>query len=213
MESPNQQPDSTAENPQGTLLVIVARDERSVRSTAAFLNRRGIPTKIVTNLNDAIEMLSKKQANMVLLSVNYPHPKIEMIPTLLNQSFDVESIIFAEDTDRKTTQRLSNTKARHVLFGQVSGPVVLMRVRHIEKENLDSSATPAASVETETPTEKPEENSGAIKVGGGKGDQGERIQVRSKRKENPEGVANLMKSLSEEGEGAVVARDGGGLAR
>ncbi|MES2962737.1 MAG: hypothetical protein V4760_02530, partial [Bdellovibrionota bacterium] len=141
MDPSQKQPDTTLEVPVGTSLVVIARDERSVRSAVAFLNRRGIPTKIVTNMNDAIDIFSKKQANMALLSVNYPHPKIEMLPSLLQQSFKADTILFAEDTDRKTTQRLSNTKARQVLFGPVSGPTVMMRVRQIEKENLGSEAS------------------------------------------------------------------------
>ena len=200
MEQPQNQPDSTSETPEGTSLVVIAREERTVRTTVAFLNRRGIPTKIVTNMNDAVELFSKKQANMALLSVNFPHPKIEMIPTLLNQSFKVDCIVFAEDSDRKTTQKLSNTKARHVLFGPVSGPVVLMRVRQIEKENQQSDQ-PAGSTEAgENGAEKStDDESGAIKVGGGKGDSGDRIQVKSKRadKSDADAVAALLKTTDE----------------
>lgn len=147
-------------------------------------------------MNDAVDMFAKKQANMALLSVNYPHPKIEMIPSLFQQSFKVDCILFAEDTDRKSTQKLSNMKARHVLFGPVSGPVVLMRLRQIEKENHQDESAPAAGSSVES--EKAEEGSDAIKVGGTKADYDDRVQVKSKRRSDAEAAASALKEIGEE---------------
>lgn len=116
------------------MLLILAKHERSIKSTASFLTRRGVPARFITSLNDAIDAFSANSANMLLLSVNFPHPKIEMIPALINQSFNIEVIAFAEDSDRKSAQKLQNVKTRHVIQGPVSGPTVLMRIRQIEKE-------------------------------------------------------------------------------
>lgn len=115
-------------------IVVLAKTERAVKSTLSFLERRGTPVKFVSSLNEAIEIFTKQEANILLFSVNFPNPKIEMIPALILQSFSVPSIAFAEETDRKTSQKLQSVKTRHVIMGPVSGPAVMMKVRQIEKD-------------------------------------------------------------------------------
>ncbi len=116
------------------MVVVLARNANNIRATVTFLERRGIAVKLASSLNEAIELFSRKEANMLLLSVNFPHPKVEILPALLAQSFQIETILYAEDSERRTLSRLNSAKSKHVLFGPVSGPVVLMKVRQIERE-------------------------------------------------------------------------------
>lgn len=157
----------TAEVPAASLVVILAKKESSVRQTVNFLERRGISARYVTSLNDAVDMFSRKEANMLLLSVNFPHPKVEMLPVLMNQSFAIETIVYAEETDRKSSSRLSNAKTKHILFGPVSGPVVMMKVRQIEREMAGSTDDGAAEgANSRGANEKAESDD--IKIGGRK---------------------------------------------
>ena len=120
-----------------SMVIVLAKKESSVRSTVAFLRRRDITAKFVSSLSDAIDAFANNEANILLLSVNFPHPKIEILPVLMNKSFGIQTIVFAEDSDRKSSGRLSNARTRHILFGSVSGTVVMMKVRQIERELMD----------------------------------------------------------------------------
>ena len=117
-----------------TSLVIVAKNLKRMNGPASFLNRRGIPTVVAATLNEAIDKIAKKEVNMMLISIEYPHPKVEMIPMLFGQSFNIEVIIFAETDDRKVQQRLSTCKAKNILNGYASGPSMLLKVRQLEKQ-------------------------------------------------------------------------------
>lgn len=115
-------------------LVILSKDPASVKATASFLVRRGVEVFATTIFQEAVDKLASEWTRFILLSLNYPHPKIEMVPQLLVQSFNVEPLVFAEQSDRKSNSRLTASKAKHIIFGSVSGPVVLMRLTQILKE-------------------------------------------------------------------------------
>lgn len=104
-----------------SMILVLAKKVSSVSQTVAFLERRGFAAKIISNVSDAVDIFTKKQANILLLSVNFAHPKVEMMPVLMNQSFNVETILFAEDSDRKSQSKLSNAKTKHVLFSRCGG--------------------------------------------------------------------------------------------
>ena len=42
-------------------------------------------------------------------------------------------MVFAETSDRKTNARLTGSKAKHVIFGAPSGPVVMMRLKQMQR--------------------------------------------------------------------------------
>jgi DNA-binding response OmpR family regulator len=115
-------------------VVIVAKDKSCVRGTMNFLNRRGIRATIVPGLAEAIEVVVRKKADVVLLSVNIPHASIDRIPALIERSFNVPCIVFAENGDRGSVTRLNSCHARHSIFGPVSGPVVLRQILAIDRE-------------------------------------------------------------------------------
>ncbi len=115
-------------------LVILSKDAATVKSTAAFLVRRGVEVFATTVFQEAVDKLASEWTRFILLSVNFPHPKIELVPQLLAQSFKVEALVFAELSDRKSSSRLTTSNAKHIIFGSVSGPVVLMRLTQILKD-------------------------------------------------------------------------------
>ena len=207
--------DSAAPEEVQTSLVILASQERTVKATATFLTRRGIQVQVVTALNDAMDLLTKKLANIVLVSCNYPHPKIEMIPSLLAQSFSVPCIAFAEETDRKTTQRLGAMKTRHIMFGPVSGPSVLMRIRQIEKEASDAKLAAEGGDEKERAERSGSAESGDIKVGGGRSGSANGAIVLKGKKSGSAGSEedNSVETESGEDEEGSVHVAGKGLQR
>jgi hypothetical protein len=191
--------DTTPENATNSL-VIMAAHANSVRGTIAFLSRRGVNAKFVTNINEAIEIFAKKEATILLLSMNVPHPKVDLLPTLMQQSFQVTTIVFAEQADRKTAQRLANAKTKHVIYGPVSGPVILMKMRQIEKELAGEEAMSEETTNGERVSADRDSGSGGIKVGGGNGGDGDNAIVLkgSKGGSVQEQIASAMSALGDD---------------
>lgn len=131
--SANEVTDSQEDAPSVGILVI-CKNPDGMRGPIGFLNRRGVQAIAVGTMNDAIDKLSKKLANYVLLSVNFSHPKVDLLPGLFHQTFNVDCIAFSETSDRKSESRLANFKCRHIIYGQASGPAILMKLRQIQRE-------------------------------------------------------------------------------
>jgi DNA-binding response OmpR family regulator len=178
-----------------SMVVVLAKNASSVRATVTFLERRGFSAKIAASLNEAVDLFSRKEANKLLLSVNFPHPKVEMLPVLMNQSFQIETIVFAEESDRKSQNRLSNAKTKHVLFGPVSGPVVMMKVRQIDRE-LEGGDDEAASGSSRVAAGEKVE--GDIKVGGRKAKDDDTLVLNGKSEAAKKAALDtLMKTLDD----------------
>lgn len=141
---------------QAIRLVILSKDAATVKATAGFLVRRGVEVFATTVFQEAVDKLAADWTRLILLSLNYPHPKIEMVPQLLAQSFNVETLVFAEQSDRKSNTRLTASKAKHIIFGSVSGPVVLMRLTQILKEQnqIDDDVTSIAKASSHASEEQ-----------------------------------------------------------
>lgn len=147
-------------------LIVLAKDVASVKGMSTFLNRRGVETFVTSQLNDAVDRLTQGWTRFVLLSVNFPHPKVELIPQLFAQSFTAETIAFGEQSDRKTAQKLTASRARNVIFGAASGPVVLMRLKQAQRQDED----PAGDVENmRSSVASDEAASEEVRVKGGAG--------------------------------------------
>lgn len=126
-------------------LIVLVKESSSVKGITTFLGRRGLDLFVSNSLQDVIERLSSGWSKFLLLSLNYPHPKVDFFPTLLGQSFQAETIVFAESLDRKISPRLTACRAKHVLHGTASGPVVLMRLRQLQKELAEGIDPQSAS--------------------------------------------------------------------
>lgn len=164
--------------PIKSMVVVLAKNAAKLRATVVFLERRGIAARIVPTLNEAVKLFANKEANMLLLSVNFPHPKVEMLPVLMYQSFQIETILCAEETDRKSSGRLNGAKTKHVLFGPITGPVVMMKVRQIEREKSE--------VESDLSMELSQKKNSGYRMGDEKSES-----------EKKTALADLIKSLSE----------------
>ncbi len=161
---------ATSSSPSGEAapqdrLIVLAKDVASVKSMSNFLNRRGVETFVTNQLNDAVDRLTQGWTRFVLLSVNFPHPKVELIPQLFAQSFAAETIAFGESSDRKTAQKLTASRARNVIFGSASGPVVLMRLKQVQRQDLGQRD----DEETTRGAAGPEDSSDEVRVKGSGG--------------------------------------------
>lgn len=113
-------------------IVIVANSVAGLGSVVSFLEKRGTKVFAFSDLQLAIECIKSRNPTAVLLSLNFSHPHVELLPVLFQTNFNTDCLAFAESDDRRTTAKLSSTKARHTIFGPLSGQVVLLRLRQIQ---------------------------------------------------------------------------------
>lgn len=184
-----------------TRVLVLAKNPDGIRGALAFLNRRDVEAFAVSNMNDAVEQLAKKPVKFLLLSVNFPHPKVEMLPALFSQTFGAEVIGFAEASDRKTESRLSNIKTRHIIFGFLTGPVILLKIRQIEKEEEAAIANSGANAATSNRGDMPapgDNNSDVVISGrGNSAQQDKQIVLKGQRTPDPDAAAKFLKALGE----------------
>lgn len=175
--------DESSSKEEPLRLVVLSKDAATVRSTVSFLSRRGVEVFATTVFQEAVDKLASEWSRFVLLSVNFPHPKIELVPQLLAQSFNTEVLLFAEIQDRKSSSKLTASKGKHIIFGTVSGPVVLMRLTQIIKESQQQADDGTTSIARSSSGHSDE---GAI-----------HLKDQSKPKKNEEGLKRLMAALGD----------------
>lgn len=158
---------------------MLAKESASLKSTAAFLSKRGVDVFVASTLQDVVDRMSEGWSKYLLLSVNYPHPKIDLVPQLLAKSFAAEVVVFAEQSDRKSSSRLTNAKTKHVIFGTPSGPVVLMRLKHMHKGASDShEATTEQHSSGEQRSGSDGGESGGMRISGASAEGNDAIRLR-----------------------------------
>lgn len=118
-------------------VLFIAKKASGLKHTASFLSRRGWPTTVLDNLSKAIEFISEKQPDFILLSVNHPSPGISKLPDLIVQNFNLTCIGFAEGLEASSVSKLNNYKVQHKISGQASGPNVHRAIRKILSERFN----------------------------------------------------------------------------
>ncbi len=130
---------------EGKKVLFLVKDKNNIKATSTFLERRELNTYVCEDLKEAIRIMDNTPPDFLCLSVNYPHPKVTHIPKLISSTFGVETIMLAEKNTKKAVQLLSQAKSRHVLFGDVSGPSMLMKIRRIVKDQEEEVEIKKAS--------------------------------------------------------------------
>lgn len=118
-------------------ILIIAKNANGMNQAANFLSRRGWPTRVLSNVGKAIEVISDKQPDIILVSFNHTHPAVLKLPDLITRTFNLTVVGFAEVLDSVTTARLNNFRMQHKLQGQPSGPSIQRAIRKILAEKFN----------------------------------------------------------------------------
>ena len=193
-------------------LTIVAKNPNTVKSTSAFLGRRDWPTKVISNVNQAIESIAKDKPDIVLLSFNHPQLNVEKFANLLSQTLNMTCVGFCEVDDRASVAKLHSSKLRYKLAGAPSGPTVQRFVRKVLIEKYGLNVTEESTkANKEGTAEKEEEDSDIIFAGGsaryGKTSvvKGEHLETGPIGVEGDENATHLSGVVIQEGIGSLNA--------
>jgi DNA-binding NtrC family response regulator len=67
-------------------ILIIAKNANGMTQAANFLSRRGWPTTVLSNVGRAIEHISDKQPDFILISFNHTHPAVLKLPDLITRT-------------------------------------------------------------------------------------------------------------------------------
>ena len=119
---------------------MLVKSQPAMRQTVAYLYRRGVDVAFAKSLKELIQIMTGSikedyKFSAVYVSVNFPHQRIDTIPGLIEQSFAVPSIVFAEESDRRSMAKISAIQALNVVYGTLSGPAAFLRLQNILKKD------------------------------------------------------------------------------
>ncbi len=115
-------------------LLIICKAKAKFESVANYLVRRGWETTISANIKDSFKTIAVFKPDFVLVSVNLPTPKINLLPSVIAQTFKVQTILFSESTDAKSLRLMQTVEASYKMTGTVSGPSAHRRIKQILQE-------------------------------------------------------------------------------
>lgn len=115
-------------------LLVICRDMYRFEASANYLIRRGWETKLTNNVKEAFKIIGTSKPDFILISVNMPVPKADQLPTLLEQTFNIPTVIFSEDGDTKSLLLMKEITASYRMPGVISGPSVHRRIKNILQE-------------------------------------------------------------------------------
>lgn len=118
-------------------VLIIAKNPPKMDPTVGFLKRRGWPTKVSSNISQALSSIVARPPDFVLISMNHPSPVIPMLPDILQTRFNLTCIAFCENMDNASAAHLQNYKITNKLTGPASGPAVHRFIRRLLAERLD----------------------------------------------------------------------------
>jgi hypothetical protein len=119
-------------------LIVICSDATKQEGINSFLSRRGWEVLVTDRIGEALTTLSDTKVDFVMLSVNHPNPKIKILPSIINHSYQVPCVLFGEHTDAKTLNLLQSISSNYKMMGMVSGPMVQRRLKQILKELFKS---------------------------------------------------------------------------
>lgn len=148
-------------------VLIICKNPNQLNQAGSFLTRRGWPTTVISDLTKAIEHLADKKPDFVLISFSHPSPRIAKLPDLISQTFNLTCLGFTESGDAQSGAKLNNSKLRHKINGQASGPSIHRSIRKILAERFNIKTEDRSAGEREA--RERDSGSNIVKVKGGGG--------------------------------------------
>lgn len=122
----------------GVRVLIVVHQRLKFDPVYQYLSRRGWLVEVTASLNEAIKYVITSKPDLVLLSVNHPHPQVPKLPGFLNQSLKTPCVLFGENADNKTMARLNNSTYSLKILERPSGPTIDRKLKQILQEKFKS---------------------------------------------------------------------------
>lgn len=132
-----------------TRVVILASQPTQLNGTVQFLRKRDWQVELTGDLQSIISHVTQIKAQWLVVSANYPNPKLGQILQILRKTLNVEIVLFAERMDSQTVQKLNHSQFS-VINGRASGPNFQVNIRRLQKARQDAQNQQSATHESTT---------------------------------------------------------------
>lgn len=124
---------------QSKLVFILKRSDDSLKNVESYLRNRKWSVQSASDIKTALVAILQNRPRFVLISVEHPNPKTQILPKVLTQALNCHVIPYAETVSPLILSKLT---AEHSLTPPVSGPSVdRMLSAIILKENETAAST------------------------------------------------------------------------
>jgi hypothetical protein len=156
---------------------IIKNRDNSLAAAEQFLIHRGWKVGSSHLLKTSLAYIVKNKPDMVFVPADHPNKKIRMLPKLLQESFGITVIGYAENGSPTVIAVLQSFKLEYIMYPPISGPTIerlINRMQRDENRNLGSAKfVNNTKVEGSEPddetlvfkTEKPKDNSEILMFG------------------------------------------------
>ena len=121
---------------QVSSILVLKQKASSLKLAEQFLKNRGWELYFANSLKSLIVNLAQKQPQYLLLPIDFPHKKVQLLPNILAQAFPVKIIVYAENTTSASTAKLQEVKSDYRLYPPVSGPAVERMIFKIQRDEI-----------------------------------------------------------------------------
>jgi hypothetical protein len=126
-------------------LVIISAQPTQLAPVANFLGKRAFSVSIKSTLREGLNQIAKDKPDWVFVSLNLG-PSLDKFSAIVKESFNIETIIFADTLDRNAMIRLEQIKGP-VIHSKLTGPSIQLRLHQIlfDRNPQAAAETRAAS--------------------------------------------------------------------
>jgi DNA-binding NarL/FixJ family response regulator len=127
-----QEAENTSVGVKGTVrILVVINSQKSLSAALSFIEKQDYEVKYTHQVIDMVKSLGSHKPHVVLLSWNLKGVDVKKVYRLLTQRFKITCIVFAEETNKRTTSTMMNSGIPHFLLSPVNGPNIHTRIQSL----------------------------------------------------------------------------------
>ncbi|MES3038001.1 MAG: hypothetical protein V4736_08860 [Bdellovibrionota bacterium] len=142
-------------NGENSLLIVKSKTE-SMKGIETFLSKRHWEISAAVEVKDIFNLLTKKKPKFVMIPVDHPNSKMQMLPKLIAQTFKCTVLYYAEFNTPNSNQQLQKLSQEFCLYPPASGPAVermMLKVQKAQKAKDDLTNTKTFETDNSEPKE------------------------------------------------------------
>lgn len=112
-------------------VLVIVKSKQNIIDTASFVVKREFEIALFEDAKEALAAIQNHKPKVVCISLNVPLSKLPAYCHYVENTLHIPVVIFAEKPDRNTSSLLLKTRMKNTMFGHVTGPSMLLKLRAV----------------------------------------------------------------------------------
>lgn len=121
-------------------ILFLTKEANSLTSTAQFLSGRDWEVGRANQLREAIAYLIQNMPQYVVIAADHPHPKVKVLPSILQQAFGVHVLVYVETPTVAAIAALKTLEKYAQILPPISGPAVERALNKLTRDATQAAA-------------------------------------------------------------------------